>query len=358
VTRCARPQTNHKENAVTGRVTVMVPSYNYAQYLTACVESAADQAEADVAIVDNGSTDDSPAVGASLAERYPNVRFVRHEHNEGIIASFNRCRDEVRGDYALLLCADDLLAPGSLARAVAQLDAHPHVGLLYGTAVDFSDPSDVHLEPTAADPGTPIVHDGGSWVERLCRTGYNPIRTPEALFRSSVFAAAGPYEAACPFTSDLNLWLRIAARSDVLYLRGPVQAMFRQHEDNAGKDFPHNSIAEMEQRWTAYELFLATLPRDERRPLWEELARRRLASEARYSASRAFVGATPDEAEALLALADRLEPAPAAERAGWAVRRRLGPDRAQWFPGFHVRPVVHRAQRMRADQRRARRGIG
>ena len=245
-----------------GRVTVMVPSYNYAQYLAACVESAATQPEADVVIVDNGSTDESPGIGARLAEHHANVRFVRYEDNDGMIASFNRCRDEVRGDFALLLPADDLLAPGSLGRAVALMDAHPQVGLMYGNAIDFSSPAELHLDEFATGAGTPVVHDGGAWVERLCRTGHNPIRTPEAMWRASVFAAAGPYEPDCRHTSDLNLWLRLAARADVCYLRGAVQAMFRQHGANAGNAFPHNSLGDLEQRWTAFERFFERLGDD------------------------------------------------------------------------------------------------
>lgn len=339
------------------RVTVMVPSYNYAQYLTACVESAAAQPEADVAIVDNGSTDESPAIGAALADRHPNVRFRRYDTNEGIIASFNRCREEVREDYALLLCADDLLAPGALARAVAQMDAHPSVGLLYGTAVDFTDSVDLQPGDVPGGSGAPVVHAGIAWVERLCRVGQNPIRTPEAMFRSSLFDEVGPYDPACPYTSDLNLWLRLASRADVLYLRGPVQAMFRQHGQNEGKAYPHNSIAELEQRWTAYERFFAWLGNDSRRTQWEAMARHTVAGEARYAASRAYVGQPVEEADALLALADRLDGAGVGERAAWAVRRRLGPRWSRWFPGFYVRPVVHRAQLNRGDHRRGRVGI-
>jgi hypothetical protein len=346
-----------EESVGHGRVTVMVPSYNYAEYLAACVESAATQAEADVVVVDNGSTDGSPAIGADLADRHANVRFVRYEHNEGIITSFNRCRDEVRADYAVLLCADDLLVPGALRRAVEHMDAHPDVGLLYGTALDFSDASEVAFDSLPADVIAPVVHEGGTWVERLCRTGYNPIRTPEAIVRSSVFADAGPYEADLRYTSDLNLWLRIAARSNVLYLRGPVQALFRQHETNAGKAFPRNSAAELEQRWAAFERFFDTLGDDPRRDAWAAQAHARLADEARYSASRVFVGTTPGEADELLDLADRLEPADAAERAGWSLRRRLGPSRSQWWPGFQVRPVVHRMRRKQADERRDRDGV-
>lgn len=342
------------------RVTVMVPSYNYAQYLTECVESAATQPEADVVIVDNGSTDGSPEIGAGLARRHANVRFVRHEHNEGIITSFNRCRDEVRADFAMLLCADDMLVPGSLARSVAFMDAHPRVGLVYGTAVDFADADDVDLAglPTGGSP--PIVHDGHTWIGRLCLTGRNPIRTPEVLMRAAVMDDVGPYEPACPYTSDLNLWLRIAGRSDVGFLPDTVQALFRQHRLNVGKGFPHNSLAELDQRWTAFERFFDATGEDRQRRQWEDRARRTVAAEARYSASRVFTGGGPDDVEELLAFADRIDPAGGGvvERSAWALRRRLGPAASKWFPGFHVRPVVHRTRNVLAERRRRRVGIG
>ncbi|NNE11569.1 MAG: glycosyltransferase family 2 protein [Ilumatobacter sp.] len=337
----------------------MIPSYNYAQYLTEAVMSAADQPEADVVIVDNGSTDASPSIGEHLAGLEENVRFVRHETNDGIISSFNRCRAEIRGDYAMLLCADDLLTPGSLGRAVEVLDALPNVGLVYGTALDFSSADEVDLDSLPSATLDVRVHGGDEWVERLCRFGRNPIRTPEAVMRSSIAAAAGGYEPACPYTSDLNLWLRMAARADVAYLRGPVQALFRQHGVNAGAAYPHNSLAELEQRWTAFELFLESLGDDARVRRWEPLARRTIADDARYSASRMFVVGDA-EADDVLAFADRLHPGGdgPVERASWSLRRRLGPARVRWMPGFQVRPVLHRAQTMIADRRRDRLGIG
>jgi hypothetical protein len=70
-----------------------------------------------------------------------------------------------------------------------------------------------------------------------------------------------------------------------------------------------------------------------------------------------FVGATAGDARELLDFADRLDRASASERAAWALRRKLGPNGSKWFPGFQVRPVVHRVQRVRADQRRDRTGV-
>lgn len=342
------------------RVTVMIPSYNYAQFLTECVESAAAQDGADVVIVDNGSTDGSPEIGERLAALHANVRFVCHERNDGIITSFNRCRSEIRSEYAMLLCADDMLTPGSLARSIEFLDAHPDVGLVYGTAVDFSDTTDPRLARLPDAVEGVVVHEGAAWIDRLCASGRNPIRNPEAVMRSSVAASAGPFEEDCPYTSDLNLWLRLAARSNVGYLRGPVQAMFRQHGANAGKAYPHNSPAELEQRWTAFERFFATLDDDPRRRRWETSARATLGRHARYSASRVYQRGDLDEVSTLLDLAERIDPggASAIEGASWALRERLGPTASRWFPGFQVRPAVHRLRRIDADRRRERVGLG
>src|SRR3954463_8554091 len=95
-------------------VSVTIPSYNYEQYLAEAVESAATQrgVRVEVVIVDNASTDCSLALARRLAQEYDNVRVVEYAENHGIISSLNRCRDEVRGEYAVLLCADDCLTPG------------------------------------------------------------------------------------------------------------------------------------------------------------------------------------------------------------------------------------------------------
>ena len=185
----------------------MIPSYNYARYLREAVESAAGQVNVDVVIVDNGSTDESPTLGAQLAELHRNVRFVSYEDNQGIITSFNRCRQEVRGEYAVLLCADDMLTPGSIERSRQFMAAHPSVGLMYGPASFFVRLEELRPDELEGEIRPPIVYRGDRWIERLCRTGLNPIYTPEAFARSSVLETVGGYESTTPYTSDLNMWL-------------------------------------------------------------------------------------------------------------------------------------------------------
>ena len=115
-------------------VDVMVVCYNYGRFLRACVESVLAQSHTNlrVVIVDDASTDDTPAICAELMSKDPRVEVVRHATNRGHIRTYNECIDLAHDDYMLLLSADDYLLPGALARAVAVLDAEPHVGLVHG----------------------------------------------------------------------------------------------------------------------------------------------------------------------------------------------------------------------------------
>ena len=72
------------------RVSVVVPVYNVAPYLDACLESIAQQTVADleVVIVDDGSTDESPAIGERFAAADPRFRLVR-QANAGLGAARN-----------------------------------------------------------------------------------------------------------------------------------------------------------------------------------------------------------------------------------------------------------------------------
>ena len=118
----------------------------------------------------------------------------------------------------------------------------------------------------------------------------------------------------------------------------------------------------MTQRWAAFAAFFETLGDDLRGEPWERLARRRLASDARYAATRAFVRDDADsldgEVSALLDLANEIDAdEPLGDRLGWGLRRRLGPRWSRRFPGFLLRPLISRLGRLRDEHRRLRSGV-
>src|SRR4051794_13884437 len=112
------------------RVSVIVPCYNYGRFLEQCVGSVLSQdgVDVEVLVIDDASPDGSAEAARALG-RDPRVQVSCHAENRGHIATYNEGLAWARGDYLLLLSADDCLTPGALTRAATLMDAHPAVGL-------------------------------------------------------------------------------------------------------------------------------------------------------------------------------------------------------------------------------------
>jgi glycosyltransferase involved in cell wall biosynthesis len=90
------------------RVSIVIPVYNEADHLDACLRAIARQTAAvyEVIVVDNNSTDGSVAI----AERYDFVQVLR-EPRQGVVHARNRGFDATTGDIIGRIDADTLLAP-------------------------------------------------------------------------------------------------------------------------------------------------------------------------------------------------------------------------------------------------------
>lgn len=112
----------------TPRVTVIIPVYNVASYLEACLTSAVEHGlgadEVEILAVDDGSTDGSSELLDALAARLPGVRAIHQENSGGPGGPRNTGLDQARGTYVFFLDADDELAPRALGDIVAYADAH------------------------------------------------------------------------------------------------------------------------------------------------------------------------------------------------------------------------------------------
>lgn len=213
---------------VIGTVTVVIPCFNYGRFLHGAVTSvlSQDEVEVDVVVVDDCSTDDSVQVAEGLAAADDRVRVVRHARNLGAVQTFNDGLAEARGEFLVRLDADDLLTPGSLARAVRLARRFPSVGLVYGHPVHFMDGQRL---PPARDRATSwTVWPGASWVQERCADGRNVITSAEVLMRRSVVDRVGG-QRDLAHTHDMEMWLRLASFSDVGYVHGADQAWHRDH---------------------------------------------------------------------------------------------------------------------------------
>jgi glycosyltransferase involved in cell wall biosynthesis len=262
------------------RVSVVVPCYNYGQYLPACVESVLGQpgVVVDVLVIDDASPDGSGDVAEALADQHERVRVLRHRSNRGHIATFNEGLSLADGKYLVLLSADDLLTAGALGRATALLEAHESVGLVYGhPQIVFGD----HLPPPRTRVRSWSVWPGRRWIEDRCRRGVNCIWSPEVVMRMTVQRQIGDYRGDLPHSADLEMWLRAASVSDVGRVNGPDQAYRRIHLTNMSETTFSGHHADLHERLRGFEAFFAgpgaTLPEADR---LLGTARRRIATAA------------------------------------------------------------------------------
>lgn len=92
---------------------VIVPTYNYGCYLPRCIESIMQQDYPyfEVIIVDDGSTDDTPQIVPTLLEKYGSKLSYHRQNNQGVAVARNVGIEHAKGDYLILLDADDTIKP-------------------------------------------------------------------------------------------------------------------------------------------------------------------------------------------------------------------------------------------------------
>ena len=111
-------------------VSVVMPVYNVERFLAQAIASVLAQTFADfeLLLVDDGSTDSSPAVCASFDD--PRIRLIRQK-NRGLAGARNAGIRHSRGRFVAFLDSDDAWEPDKLAEHVRHLEAAAGVGVSY-----------------------------------------------------------------------------------------------------------------------------------------------------------------------------------------------------------------------------------
>ena len=135
------------------KVSVIIPIYNVEPYLKKCIESVLRQdfSDYEVLLVDDGSTDSSPAICDEYAQTYPQVQVI-HQENKGLGGARNTGIQAARGDYLLFLDSDDSLTPDALYSLYGTATENQADLVAFG--MDFVDEQDQVLttrRPTQSD---------------------------------------------------------------------------------------------------------------------------------------------------------------------------------------------------------------
>lgn len=106
---------------MTPRLSICIATLNRARFLKETLGSILDQPsdEVEVVIVDGASSDGTEEVVHGFQQRFPCIRYIRRKKAMGVDRDFDAAVQHASGEYCWLLCDDDLLKPGAVAKVLS-----------------------------------------------------------------------------------------------------------------------------------------------------------------------------------------------------------------------------------------------
>lgn len=196
------------------QISVIIPAYDAERWLSRAVASCLSQTlpPTEIIIIDDASRDGTHAAAQALAAQHHEVRVLKQAYNRGPSAARNRGVAESRGDFIAFLDADDFWQPEKLQRQFQALSTTPEAGLVI-TALREVRPDggkirDVRFRwPTRRE-------------ERVAASFLFDLKliTPTMFMPRRVYEQAGGLDENLRNCEDHDLFMRIAAAHEVIYL--------------------------------------------------------------------------------------------------------------------------------------------
>lgn len=202
-------------------VSIVMPNYNDARFLRESVDALLGQSYPflEIIIVDDASTDESPALLAAYERRDSRVRVLLNPGNRGTVLSATRGQAEARGEYLYFASSDDKVLPGFFEKSVKLLEEFPKAGLCWTDPSHFfASGGPVYSRHTGITAGPAYLSP-----EDLVRDYQEgrlsaPLHAAPALLRRSTYEAAGGFLGELRWYCDFFVTLVMAFRTGICYL--------------------------------------------------------------------------------------------------------------------------------------------
>ena len=201
-------------------VTIIALCHNHVPFLREALDSILAQTypHLEVWLVDDASSDNSPAILQEYAASNPAWHLLLLPANVGNCRAFNTAFFRSRGDFIIDFATDDVLMPHRLAQQVAQFQAaEATVGVVYSNCElmdEASRPLGLHHRPDGHGGLRPAPASGWVFAEVLRRYF---ISTPTMMMRRACLNSLGGYDETLAY-EDFDFWVRASRDWQFQYL--------------------------------------------------------------------------------------------------------------------------------------------
>lgn len=204
------------------KVSVLVPTYNYAEYLDESIQSVLHQTFSNFELIigDNASTDNTEEVVSGYLTD-TRIKYIKNPVNLGLVKNLNQLMKQAKGNYIKILCSDDKFHPELLAKFVSEMDANPTVVLASSYYEFFGIDTEVCRAPFQG------LHDGSKIVfETLKDKNWLGFPT-NVMFRSAACKGL-EFNISYSWIDDWDFYVRLLKKGDC-YIIPEVLSYLRAH---------------------------------------------------------------------------------------------------------------------------------
>lgn len=186
-------------------VSILLPVFNAASTIEAAVHSCLSQSFTDfeLIVIDDGSTDETPAILEQLAANDPRMQILSLPH-AGVANAFNEGIKIAKGKFIARMDADDEMFPERIEKQIAFLERHPEIGVVSCLVQHGGDPEKQEGYATHIHWINSLISPEAIALNRFIES---PVCNPSVLFRAELVNKYG----ACRegnFPEDYEMWLR------------------------------------------------------------------------------------------------------------------------------------------------------
>jgi len=237
------------------QVTVIMATYNAANYLEDCLAGLAGQSYSNfvVKIIDDASSDRTVDMLRHWCRADRRFQVVAvHRENRGLTVSLNELLKHCDTELVARMDADDISLPQRLENQVRYLTSHPELHVVGSWAYD--------IDETGRITGVRRVPRTPEEITRMLPL-VNPLIHPTVMFRRKAICTIGGYNEKYRYAQDYELWFRCVAHNLILANIGEPLLKYRVSAGHAGKRGWRYRKLDAGIRWRGTELLGYSRPR-------------------------------------------------------------------------------------------------